>query len=150
MRMFRFDELPKAIVLAFTIVVFAGLANAQPSARLDDDEDKKSPTPPGLYITPMALASAVRQPLNPGSRNVAFCPRLQPNKKVSRSNFNQFSRHKILRPAKGYEPCRLLALARIKFTTNLLRSFAADSTFPSAFSPSFLHHFRQPFSSFSC
>ena len=139
MRIFRFDKLPKAIVLAWAMVAFAGLANAQ---KHDDDDDKKSPTPPGLYITPMALASAVRQPLNPGSRNVAFCPRLQPNKKVSRSNFNQFSRHKILRPAKGYEPCRLLALARIKFTTNLLRSFAADSTFPSAFRPSLLHHFR--------
>jgi hypothetical protein len=68
MRMFRFDELPKAIVLALTILVFAGLANAQPSARLDDD-DKKSPTPPGLYITPTALADAVQQPLNPGLTN---------------------------------------------------------------------------------
>jgi len=32
MRMFRFDELPKAIVLAGTILVLAGLANAQSSA----------------------------------------------------------------------------------------------------------------------
>src|SRR6266403_542620 len=55
MRMFRFNELPKAIVLAWTILLFAGLANAQPSARLDDDDDKKSPTPPGLYISPMTL-----------------------------------------------------------------------------------------------
>ena len=69
MRMFRFDELPKAIVLAWTILVFAGLANAQSSARLDDDDDKKSPTPPGLYITPTALANAVQQPLNPGLTN---------------------------------------------------------------------------------
>jgi len=69
MRMFRFDELPKAIVLAWTILVFAGLANAQSSARLDDDDDKKSPTPPGLYITPTALANAVQQPLNPGLAN---------------------------------------------------------------------------------
>jgi YVTN family beta-propeller protein len=67
--MFRFDELPKAIVLAWTILVFAGLANAQSSARLDDDDDKKSPTPPGLYITPTALANAVQQPLNPGLTN---------------------------------------------------------------------------------
>jgi len=66
MRMFRFDELPKAIVLALTILVFAGLANAQRSERRDDDDDKKSPTPPGLYITPTALANAVQQPLNPG------------------------------------------------------------------------------------
>ena len=69
MRMFRFDELPKAIVLAGTILVFAGLANAQSSARLDDGDDKKSPTPPGLYITPTALANAVQQPLNPGLAN---------------------------------------------------------------------------------
>jgi len=69
MRMFRFDELSKAIVLACTILVFAGLANAQSSARLDDDDDKKSPTPPGLYITPTALANAVQQPLNPGLTN---------------------------------------------------------------------------------
>src|SRR5258707_11011526 len=69
MRMFRFDELPKAIVLAWTILVFAGLANGQSSARLDDDDDKKSPTPPGLYITPTALANAVQQELNPGLTN---------------------------------------------------------------------------------
>jgi hypothetical protein len=65
--MFRFDELPKAMVLAWTILVFAGLANAQSSARVDDD--KKSPTPPGLYVTPTALANAVQQPLNPGLTN---------------------------------------------------------------------------------
>jgi len=69
MRIFRFDELPKAIVFAWTVLVFAGLANAQSSARLDDDDDKKSPTPPGLYITPTALANAVQQPLNPGLTN---------------------------------------------------------------------------------
>src|SRR5467141_785030 len=69
MRMFRFDELPKAIVLAGTILVLAGLANAQSSARLDLGDDKKSPTPPGLYITPTALANAVQQPLNPGFAN---------------------------------------------------------------------------------
>jgi DNA-binding beta-propeller fold protein YncE len=67
MRMFRFDELPKAIVLAWTILLFAGLANAQPTARPDDD--KKSQTPPGLYITPTALPNAVQQPLNPGLAN---------------------------------------------------------------------------------
>jgi DNA-binding beta-propeller fold protein YncE len=69
MRMFRFDVLPKAMVLAWTILVFASLANAQPSARLDDDDDKKSLTPPGLFITPTALANAVQQPLNPGLTN---------------------------------------------------------------------------------
>src|SRR5258708_3089776 len=71
-----------------------------------------------------------------------FCPRLQPHRKISRSILNQFSWRKIVRPAMGYEPCQLLALARIKVTANVLRSFATDSAFPSAFSPSFLHHFR--------
>src|ERR1700739_3439908 len=65
MRLFRFDELGKPIVLAWAILVLAGLANAQ----LDNDENKKSPTPPGLYITPTALATAVQQPLNPGLTN---------------------------------------------------------------------------------
>src|SRR5580700_321481 len=65
MRLFRFDELRKTSVLAMTILVFAGLANAQP----DHDGDQKSPTPPGLYITPTALANAVQQPLSPGLIN---------------------------------------------------------------------------------
>ena len=67
MKSFRFNELLKALVLAWTILVFAGLANAQP--RLDDDDDKKSPTPPGLYITPTTLPHAVQQLLNPGLTN---------------------------------------------------------------------------------
>jgi hypothetical protein len=66
-RLFRFDGLPKMIVLAWTILVFAGLVNAQ----LANEDEKKSPTPPGLYVTPTALADAVQQPLNPGlTRNV--------------------------------------------------------------------------------
>ncbi|HLQ75885.1 MAG TPA: hypothetical protein VK210_00935, partial [Terriglobia bacterium] len=69
MRSFKFDELPKAIVLAWTILVFASLTNAQASARSDDDGDKKSPTPPGLYITPTVLTDAVQQQLNPGLTN---------------------------------------------------------------------------------
>src|SRR6266436_3429067 len=69
MRMFRFDGLHKAVVLAGTLLVFVGLANAQRTGRLDDDDDKKSPTPPGLYITPTVLANAVQQPLNPGLTN---------------------------------------------------------------------------------
>src|ERR1700730_4644663 len=66
MRMFRFSELPQAIVLAWMVVIFAGFASAQ---RFDDDDDKKSATPPGLYITPTVLANAVQQPLNPGLAN---------------------------------------------------------------------------------
>jgi YVTN family beta-propeller protein len=69
MKMFKFNRLPKVSVLACTILVFAGLANTQPGARLADDDAKKSPTPPGLYITPTALANAVQQTLNPGLTN---------------------------------------------------------------------------------
>src|SRR4029077_9718306 len=65
MRLFRFDEPGKLIVLAGAILVLAGLANAQ----LVNDGDEKSPTPPGLYITPTVLANAVQQPLNPGLAN---------------------------------------------------------------------------------
>ena len=66
MRTFRFDELSKAIVLACTILVFTGLANAQSGAWHDDDDDKKSPTPPGLFITPTVLHHALQQDLSPG------------------------------------------------------------------------------------
>jgi len=70
MRMFRFDELHRAIVLASTILVFAGLANAQDQqGQQGQNGDNKLPTPPGLYITPMALANAAQQPLNPGLTN---------------------------------------------------------------------------------
>ncbi len=65
MKMFRFNGLPKAIVLAWVMLLFAGLANAQGNG----DEEGKSPTPPGLYITPTALPDAVQQDLNPGLTN---------------------------------------------------------------------------------
>src|SRR5207244_6825952 len=68
MRMFRFDELPKTIVLTWMILACAGLANAQANAR-SDNGDKNSPTPPGLYITPTALPIAAQQELNPGLKN---------------------------------------------------------------------------------
>ena len=67
MKLFGFDKLRKATVLVSTILVVAGLANARGGAQLDDD--KKSPTPPGLYITPTALPHAVQQQLNPGLTN---------------------------------------------------------------------------------
>src|SRR5215469_5600941 len=63
MRLFRFDELRKMIALAWAILVLAGLANAQ------RNNDGKSATPPGLYITPTALDHAVQQVLNPGLTN---------------------------------------------------------------------------------
>src|ERR1700704_1544248 len=62
MRLFKFNELVKLSAIPFAILVLASLANAQ----LDDKDDEKSPTPPGLYITPTALAHAVQQDLNPG------------------------------------------------------------------------------------
>jgi len=65
MRMFRFNKLPKAVVLAWTILLFTGLANAQ----RNDDDVQASPTPPGLYITPNVLPNAVQQQLNPGLTN---------------------------------------------------------------------------------
>jgi DNA-binding beta-propeller fold protein YncE len=65
MRMFRFNRLPMAVVLAWTILLFTCLANAQRNV----DDGMTSPTPPGLYITPTALPNAVQQPLNPGLSN---------------------------------------------------------------------------------
>ena len=64
MKMFRFNGLPKTIVFVWTILVSAGVTNALLNPGSDDDV-KKSPTPPGLYITPTALAHAVQQDLNP-------------------------------------------------------------------------------------
>ena len=65
MRLFRFEELRKLVILAWAILVFAGLANAQPN----DADREKSATPPGLFITPTALDHAVQQVLNPGLTN---------------------------------------------------------------------------------
>jgi DNA-binding beta-propeller fold protein YncE len=65
MRLFRFKELRKLVLLAWAVLVFAGLANAQPNG----DDHEKSATPPGLYITPTALDHSVQQVLNPGLTN---------------------------------------------------------------------------------
>src|SRR5712691_11215681 len=62
MRMFRFNGLAMAIAFACTILLSAGLANAQ-------GDNEKSETPPSLYITPTALSHAVLQDLNPGLTN---------------------------------------------------------------------------------
>lgn len=51
--------LPLLALAAFPILAQTG----------HDDDDKKSPTPPGLYITPTALPHAVQQVLNPGLAN---------------------------------------------------------------------------------
>lgn len=60
MRMLKFNGWSRTIAFAWTILLFAGLGNAQDNTRPNgDDDDKKSPTPPGLFITPTALKNAV-------------------------------------------------------------------------------------------
>src|SRR5215831_11302301 len=66
MRLFRFDELRKLMVLAWATLVFASLANAQPNGA---EHEKAAATPPGLFITPTALDHSVQQVLNPGLTN---------------------------------------------------------------------------------
>ena len=44
-------------------------ARQRASRKTNDRSKEKSPTPPGLYITPKALANAVQQDLNPGLTN---------------------------------------------------------------------------------
>ncbi len=60
-------------VLAFGLAASAQVVGqtspAAPSAQPQDNDVKKSPTPPGLYITPKALSDAVQQDLNPGLTN---------------------------------------------------------------------------------
>ena len=61
-----------AIKITISLAVLAvGLAWSALPARAqfhdrDDDDDKKSPTPPGLFITPTVLHHALQQDLNPG------------------------------------------------------------------------------------
>jgi DNA-binding beta-propeller fold protein YncE len=62
------------VVLAFGLASSAqGQSSSNPagpaSAQPQNGEITKSPTPPGLYITPKVLASAVQQDLNPGLAN---------------------------------------------------------------------------------
>src|SRR5580693_2407202 len=58
------------IAISLTVLAFGLLGSARgQSPQFRDDDDKKSPTPPGLYITPTALANAVQQLLNPGLAN---------------------------------------------------------------------------------
>jgi YVTN family beta-propeller protein len=58
------------IAISLTVLAFGLLGSARgQSPQFRDDDDKKSPTPPGLYITPTALANAVQQLLNPGLTN---------------------------------------------------------------------------------
>jgi DNA-binding beta-propeller fold protein YncE len=65
MRPLKLGELHQPIIVALTILIFAGFATAQ----RHHEGNKKSPTPPGLYITPTALDHAVQQVLNPGLAN---------------------------------------------------------------------------------
>jgi DNA-binding beta-propeller fold protein YncE len=57
-------------LVALALLAFAALPIlAQDGRDRDDDRDQKSPTPPGLFITPTALHHAVQQVLNPGLAN---------------------------------------------------------------------------------
>jgi YVTN family beta-propeller protein len=70
MRMFRFKRFLKVSVLALAILVVPRIAPSQTDRRVDDDDERKTPTPTGLYITPTApLVDAIQQPLNPGLAN---------------------------------------------------------------------------------
>src|SRR5579864_9542777 len=55
-------------LVALALLAFATLPALAEDGR-DDDADQKSPTPPGLFITPTALDHAVQQVLNPGLAN---------------------------------------------------------------------------------
>ena len=61
----RWLWLPALALLAFTALPVL----AQNRDDHHDDDKTKSPTPPGLYITPTALDHAVQQVLNPGLAN---------------------------------------------------------------------------------
>jgi len=62
--------LPLLVVTALSTTAQAGtIRDDQSNDRQDEKDDKKSPTPPGLFITPTALPNAVQQELNPGLAN---------------------------------------------------------------------------------
>jgi YVTN family beta-propeller protein len=62
-----FAALPLLVIATLATAQAGGVRDNQPSSSQDDD--KKSPTPPGLFITPTVLPSAVQQELNPGLAN---------------------------------------------------------------------------------
>src|SRR5215471_6484422 len=57
-----------AALLSLTLGTLPTFAQNNHS-RFGDDDDQKSATPPGLFITPTALPHAVQQLLNPGLIN---------------------------------------------------------------------------------
>jgi len=62
--------LPVLVVATLPMPARAGTGrDGRPNSGQAKDDDKKSPTPPGLFITPMALPNAVQQVLNPGLVN---------------------------------------------------------------------------------
>jgi DNA-binding beta-propeller fold protein YncE len=63
MRMFKLS-LVAVCLLASGVLLSTGFANADRDH--DEDGDRRSPTPPGLFITPTALKDAVQQDLKPG------------------------------------------------------------------------------------
>ena len=65
MRIFKYQGLLKAGLLASAVLMGSCLANAQLNT-VTDGNDGKLPTPPGLFVTPTApLTSALQQALNP-------------------------------------------------------------------------------------
>jgi Phosphoesterase family len=66
MRMLRFKGWSRTTAFVWTILLFTALGNTQSKAQPNgDDDDKRSATPPGLFITPTALEDAVQQDLKP-------------------------------------------------------------------------------------
>lgn len=68
MELFKYRGLLKASLLASAILIAARLSEARLNNAIDGN-DGKLPTPPGLFVTPMALTGAFQQPLNPGLVN---------------------------------------------------------------------------------
>ena len=69
MKLFKYNGLLKASLLASVFLIVPRIADAQLNTLIDGN-DGVLPTPPGLYVTPTApLTRAIQQPLNPGLAN---------------------------------------------------------------------------------
>jgi DNA-binding beta-propeller fold protein YncE len=69
MKILKYKGLFKASLLASAVLIVSPLADAQLNTAIDGN-DGVLPTPPGLFVTPVApLTGAIQQPLNPGLAN---------------------------------------------------------------------------------